>query len=146
MIRPLILDDERVFALKEKWKAQANCLDEKKLFQETTHLGAAADIPEDLQPAVGQAKKTCISCAVRSTCLSTAMEEEKYLGAMERYGVRGGWLAQERLLDAANNPTCVRCNERPVAEWDKISSIRTLCRVCQVDVYNNPEQKYFASI
>ena len=146
MIRPLILEDERVFALKEQWKRNANCHGEKKLFQETTHLGAFEEVPQDLHDAVGQAKKTCISCVVRSTCLSQAMEEEKYLGAMERYGIRGAWLAQDRLLEAANNPICARCEERPVAEWDAVTKIRTLCRVCQVEVYNNPEQKYFAEM
>ena len=83
---------------------------------------------------------------VRQTCLDAAMAEEPYLGGTERHGVRGAFTARERVLVAAEDPLCSKCQENPVAKWQRICHIKRLCRKCQQEIKEDPEKKYFHTV
>jgi hypothetical protein len=126
-----------------EWKLQANCYGDEELFLEDTLLSASEGTPRHAEDAVGRAKKICFSCPVKTQCLTAAMEDESYLGGTERYGIRGGLTARERILIAAQDPMCARCRKKPVTQWQRVIHLKRLCRSCQQLVLADPAEKYF---
>lgn len=131
----------------DTWKTKAECLKHVELFQEQTQLSASEGTPKDQRTAVGLAKQICtMRCPVREACLESAMATELFLGGTERHGIRGGLTARERILIAAQDPMCARCRTEPVASWQRVIHIKRLCRKCQGDVLDHPEQRYFPEL
>lgn len=125
------------------WTDEANCIGKNDLFI-TTAFSASEQVksPDDIR-AIAEAKHLCITCPVRQKCLDTAMLQEKYLGAAERHGIRGGLTAKQRIFAAIKEESrCASCHTNPLPPWDRVYLIRTICRSCQTRMQSDPALKY----
>ena len=74
------------------------------------------------------------------------MDQERYLGSMERHGVRGGYTAQERVLLAAQDNTCARCQTATLDPPKSAHKVKRLCVPCQISIQNDALARYFPEI
>lgn len=127
----------------QDWKPKSKCLGQEKLFNSVCYGATERIQGTGAAVKIAEAKKMCITCPVRSQCLSSAMLEESYLSGAERHGIRGGLTARERILEAAKDPMCARCRVAPVIVTNEIAKIRRLCSRCQSSTQNDMSARYF---
>ena len=128
------------------WKDKAECKANPILFDRIM-FGANESIRTvDDKNRLVQAKRICITCPVRQECLEDAMEQERYLGSIERHGVRGGLTATERMDLASQDRLCARCRTATVEEPSNNNRKKRLCVSCQISIQNDALIRYFPDL
>lgn len=126
----------------KNWTQDAKCVPHTDLYLSLEHSITDSLRPDDLY-RLAQAKRNCLACPVRQNCLEDAMQEELYLSAIERHGIRGGLTAPERSELASQDLRCSRCNEQPRQSSPDPRKFTPLCKSCQIAIQNDFSARYF---
>lgn len=125
------------------WEDRALCQDFEGLY-ESVMFGAHEKIRKQQdRDNIAKAKRLCIACPVRKQCLDSALQEESFLSSRERFGVRGGLTAKERIDIAAQDPMCARCGVTPINDTTTNGYVKRLCRTCQLSIQSDVLSRYF---
>lgn len=134
------MDSEFLFASPPEWTKNAACLNHRSLFDPVYDNGVARTNPEYRQE-IQKAKDICNSCPARELCLEDAMEQEKEEKSEDRWGVRGGLTAKERMVKVIGATECARCSA-PITSRLENYNAKVLCKKCLSQKFCEREKSY----